>query len=115
MDDPKSQAEDTPQIVIPKWVLYVYTGFVVITVIITYLTSLFMVYCVLSDIIFQITLFFVRITALFEETTLINVDNTHETLYNQLRLVVQICWCLYSFSIVALIVHLILRLSLIHI
>ena len=78
--------------------LNVYRIFVVCSVILVYIGSVFMTYVILSDVIFQVTHFFVDLTVLFE-----NDDKTQSQTLNILRFISQVCWVLYSFSVVALI------------
>lgn len=105
---PEGVASDEGKPTVKAWVLNIYRVFVLCSVVLVYIGSMFMIYCVLADIVFQVTLLFVRITKLFEPPT----KGTGSTIINErtvdkIKLVAQICWCLYSFSIVALIFNII--------
>lgn len=93
--DVKKEGESGNKFTLSPKMLNVYRVFVVCSVILVYIGSVFMTYCILSDIIFQVTHLFVNLTVLFEKG--------QNTQINQLKLVQQVCWVLYSFAIIAMI------------
>ena len=76
--------------------LNVYRIFVVCSVLLVYIGSVFMTYVILSDIIFQITHLCVCLTQMFE--------TDQKNLTNLMKLIQQVCWVFYSFPVIAMII-----------
>jgi len=77
----------------------VFFAFVVCSVILVYIGSVFMTYVVLSDIIFQVLHLFVLLAVLYEP----NQDPSTFRL-DVMKLIAQFCWVLYSYSVISLII-----------
>ena len=101
--DPENVNKDSDdsKIELSKTMLNIYRIFCLFSVFLVYVGSVFMTYVILSDVIFQILHLFVTLTQLFEVG-----ENTFE---NRLKLYQQVCWVIYSFSIISMIVMIIIK------